>query len=244
MDLAGGTALIIRRMILPLTAAVIIFHSGQGFAQGAFPAPLPGRAPPANDPAFPPVNGAARAPAADPAFPPVNGAAPAASMGGAFPLSGAAPIAGAGMAPAPPTRGGAPSEQCMKEFVPLREDAEKRGKMIKAASDRKASAQEACKLIGNYGAAEAKMIKYVEGHAAKCGIPPEIGEQLKNGHKGTEAMQKRVCTAAAQMEQQAKGPAGPTLSDVLGSAGELPEAKTAKKGGNTFDTLNGNALER
>ena len=76
----------------------------------------------------------------------------------------------------------------MKEFIPLREEAERRGKLIKAASDRKASPDEACKLIGNFGKAEVKMIKYVEAHAASCGIPQQIAEQLKTGHKGTEAL--------------------------------------------------------
>ena len=40
------------------------------------------------------------------------------------------------------------------------------------------------------------------------------------------------------------GPAGPTLSDVLGSSAALPEATPTKKGGSTFDTLNGNVLAR
>ena len=129
----------------------------------------------------------------------------------------------------------------MKGFVPLREDAEKRGKLIKAASDRHASPDEACKLIGSFGQAEIKMIKYVESHAAKCGIPPQIADQLKNGHKNTENMQKQVCNVA---QQQQRGPAGPSLSEVLGSSAALPEAAEAKKGGSTFDTLNGNVLSR
>jgi hypothetical protein len=87
------------------------------------------------------------------------------------------------------------------------------------------------------------MIKYVETHAAKCGIPPQISDQLKNGHKNTENMQKKVCAVAQQ--QQQRGPAGPSLSEVLGSSAALPEATTAKKsGGSTFDTLNGNVLTR
>ena len=44
----------------------------------------------------------------------------------------------------------------------MREEAEKRGKLIKAASERHAPPDEACKLIGNFGQAELKMIKYVE----------------------------------------------------------------------------------
>jgi hypothetical protein len=130
----------------------------------------------------------------------------------------------------------------MKGFMPLREEAEKRGKLIKAASDRHAAPDEACKLIGNFGQAEIKMIKYVETHAAQCGIPPQVTEQLKTGHKNTENMQQRVCALAQQAGQQ-RGPAGPSLSEVLGSSAVLPEA-TANKKGSTFDTLNGNVLAR
>jgi hypothetical protein len=231
LDLAGGIVLIIRRLIVPLTVAVFAAHAGQALAQGAFPAPLPGQA---------------AAPVNDPAFPPVNGSAPVAAIGAApssFPVTGAAPITGgfSPRPPAPPSQAGPPDE-CMKQFLPLREDAERRGKLIKAASDRHASPDEACKLIAGFGQAEIKMIKYVESHKEKCGIPPQITEQLKNGHKNTEVMQQKVCAAAQAAAQ--RGPAGPTLSDVLGSAAELPEATKTKKGGSTFDTLNGNVLTR
>ena len=124
----------------------------------------------------------------------------------------------------------------------LREEAETRGQLIQAASGRHAPPDEACKLIGNFGQSEIKMIKYVESHAAKCGIPPQVADQLKTGHKNTENMQKRVCAVAQQV--QTRGPAGPSLSEVLGSATALPEATPEKKGGSTFDTLNGNVLTR
>jgi hypothetical protein len=132
----------------------------------------------------------------------------------------------------------------MKNFIPLREEAEKRGKMIKAASDRHAPPDEACKLISNFGQAEVNMIKYVEAHAASCGIPAQVSDQLKNGHKGTEALRAKVCNVAQQMQQQQQRAAGPTLSDVLGSSAALPEANAAKKGGSAFDTLTGNVLTR
>ena len=238
--------MIIRRLIVPLTVAVVTIHAGQAGAQGGFPAPLPGQVQ-ANDPAFPPVPGQARG--NDPAFPPVNGAGPRASVGAqpllSFPVNGAAPVEGAGLSSrplAPPSQGAGGGEQCMQQFVPLREDAEKRGKMIKAASDRHASPDEACKLIGNYGQAEIKMIKFVETHAAKCGIPPQVDEQMKAGHKNTEALLKKVCGVAQQAGT--RGPAGPSLSEVLGSSAQLPEATPTKKGGSTFDTLNGNVLTR
>jgi hypothetical protein len=149
---------IIRRLIVPLTFAVVALHAGQAFAQDAFPAPLPGQA---------------ATPARD-AVPPEKWSA---------------------------------SDTCWKGFAPLREEAEKNGKLIKAASERHAPPDEACMLIGNYGQSESKMIKYVEAYAAKCGIPPQIAEQLKAGHKNTEKIQKQVCTVARQA--QGRIPAGP-----------------------------------
>ena len=219
----------IRRLMVPITAAMVTMGAAGALAQSAFPAPLPNQA------------------ATSSPFPPVNGSAPTASVGTApqssFPVNGAAPVGGAGaFSAAPPTQGGA-GEDCMKAFIPLREEAEKRGKLIKAASDRHAAPDEACKLIRNFSQAETKMIKYIESHAAKCGIPPQIGEQMKTGHKNTEAMQTKVCNVAQQMQNQPRGPAGPSLSEVLGS-GSAPEANAGKKGGSTFDTLNGNVLTR
>jgi hypothetical protein len=242
MDLAGGIPLIIRRLIVPLTVVAFTACAVQASAQGAFPAPLPGQA----ASPFPPVNGATPANNSSP-FPPVNGAAPAASFGqpSAFPSNGAAPISGgaptAPMGAPPPGGAGGPSEACMKGFVPLREEAEKRGKVIKAAMERKAPAEETCKLIEHYSQAELKMMNYVKLNQTKCNIPPQISEQMKKGHEGTQATLKK-CNAAAQA--QARGPAGPSLSEVLGSSAALPEATTTKKGGSTFDTLNGNVLAR
>ena len=157
----------IRRLIVPFTVAIVTLHAGQGFAQGAFPAPLPG-------------------------------AAPAPSLGT---TSVVPPFA------APATQA-APSDDCMKGFLPLREDAVTRGKLIKAASDRHAPPDEACKLIGSFSESEIEMIKYVESRSAKCGVSPQFADQLKNGHKNTEAMRQKVCAAAQQAQQ--KGPSGPT----------------------------------
>src|SRR5260221_7421639 len=186
--------------MMPLIVAVVAVHAGQVLAQGAFPAPLPGQAAPSN---------------ASP-FPPVNGAAPPSSS---FPVNGAAPVTGSAFerAPAPPSQAGGAADACMKDFIPLREEAEKRGKLIKAASDRHALPDEACKLIGNFGQAEIKMIKYVESHAAKCGIPPQISDQLKNGHKNTEKMQKQVSTVEQQHHQHEIAPGARLRQEACGS---------------------------
>ncbi len=222
----------IRRLVVPFTVATVAIYAGHAGAQGAFPAPLPGQSVQRNDPAFPPVNGSA--PVATVGAPPSS----------SFPANGAAPLAGsgAGFSPAPPPSQAGPSDACMQAFIPLREEAEKRGKLIKAAIERHAPPDEACKLLSNYGQAEVKMIKYIDSHAAKCGIPQQVGDQLKSSHKNTEATQKRVCSVAQQVQQ--RGPAGPSLSEVLGSSASAPEATPVKKGGSTFDTLNGNVLAR
>jgi hypothetical protein len=61
---AGETALMIRHLMVPITAAMVTMGAVCAYAQG-FPAPLPGQAPTSS------------------AFPPVNGSAPTASVGGA-----------------------------------------------------------------------------------------------------------------------------------------------------------------
>lgn len=231
------------RFILSLTAAAFVMHAADVRAQGAFPAPLPGQAAaPAASP-FPPVGGA---PAASP-FPPVNGAtaAPArpAPSSSAF-STGAPPVGGGGFGGPPQQQAGPPpgAEECQSGFMPLRADAEAKAKAIQAAGKRKAPPAEACKLIGNFAQAETKMIKFVEANSKKCGIPSEVAAQMKKGHANTTQLQTKVC-AAAEGGGPAAGPAGPSLSEALGSA-SLPEAKPSKRGGSTFDTLNGNVLTR
>lgn len=216
------------RWMMPLALAGLLMSTVGVCAQGAFPAPLPGQAAQASP--FPPVNGAPQSSQPSP-FPPVNGASP-------FPPAGAAPVMGMPQQAAAPPGG----EECMKQFLPLRQDAEKKAGLIKTASERKAPPAEACKLITNFSGAEIKMIKFIETNAKRCGIPPEIGQQMKNGHANTEKMKTTVCNVAAQ---QAAGPAGPSLADVLGTSSAIPEARAAtKRGGATFETLNGNALAR
>jgi hypothetical protein len=230
------------RFILSLTAAAFVMHAADVRAQGAFPAPLPGQAAaPAASP-FPPVGAA---PATSP-FPPVNGATAAPARPAPSPSAfstGAPPVGGGAFGGAPQQQAGPPpgAEECQSGFMPLRADAEAKAKAIQAAGKRKAPPAEACKLIGNFAQAETRMINFVEANSKKCGIPPEVAAQRKKGHANTSQLQTKVCAAAAGGGPA--GPAGPSLSEVLGSA-SLPEAKPSKKGGSTFDTLNGNVLTR
>jgi hypothetical protein len=114
---------------------------------------------------------------------------------------------------------GSTADVCKNEFAPLRDEAEARGKLIKAASERHAPPKEACRLIDNFGQAEVKMIKYIEANATRCGIPAQVGDQLKAGHKNTEAMRTKVCVVAQQA--QSRDPASPGFGGTLGPAGPV-----------------------
>jgi hypothetical protein len=164
-----------------------------------------------------------------------QGFTPAPSQGFGTP----APSQGFG---APPQAAAPPQEPpCLKEFSALRGEAEKRGKAIQAASQRKASAQEACKLFNSLMAAEVKLIKFSEENAKWCGIPPNVPAQLKENHQKVKGVRDKICQAAAQPAR----PAGPTLSDALGTS-RLPDSSNIKtgRGGGTFDTLTNTSPQR
>ena len=86
------------------------------------------------------------------------------------------------------------------------------------------------------------MIKYVESHAAKCGIPPQIGDQLKNGHKNTETMQQKVCSVAEQSKGTGTGRSEPERG--AGFCDGASGGDRQQEGRQLFDTLNGNVLAR
>ncbi len=221
-------ALRLKALTVVAVGAVIASSPDVLHAQAAFPAPLPGQAAPTQAPGgllpFPSV-GSGSAPVRAPA---------------AFPSGGVAPMgSGFGPPPGPPPGG----QDCMAEFSPLKQEAEKRGAFIKALGQRRAPPAEACKAIGAFAQAEVKMIKFIETNAKRCGIPPQVGQQMSQGHKMTEQMQAKVC-AAAQGQAQGGGPA-PSLAEALGAAVSVPEATPTKRtGGSTFDTLSGNVLAR
>ena len=81
---------------------------------------------------------------------------------------------------------------CHKGFVALRDEAERRGRLVKAASERRAPRDEACQLIGSFSEAELRMIRYVVANSAKCGLQ-HVAARLKTGHAKTEEMYRRIC---------------------------------------------------
>jgi hypothetical protein len=140
-----------------------------------------------------------------------------------------------------PPQPSAEQEECMKQIIPLRDETQKRAQAIQAASKRRAKPDEACKIIQEFVKAESRFVNFISMKQTACHIPADVPAQLKANHLKSEDLQKKVCSAAANAQQQE--PAGPSLSDVIGSP-VVPEAPKKRSGGSTFDTLSGNVLAR
>jgi hypothetical protein len=160
----------------------------------------------------------------------------AAQFGGmpGMPGSGGPPGMAPGAAPfgAPPQ----PPAVC-KQILAYRDDTQKHGMALQAASKRKAQPDEVCKLFKVFIAAEGKMLKGLEENSSTCGVPPDAIKNLKEQHARANQMGKQVCEAAAQGPR----PPAPTLSDALGTTPPVPDVSD-KRGVGTFETLTGNPL--
>ncbi len=141
-------------------------------------------------------------------------------------------------APQPqPQQPSTPPPQC-QELLTLRDQAQKHASAINAAEKQKATAAQACKLFQNFLVAEGRMVKALETNGARCGVPPEAIQNVKDQRGRTQKIKDQVCSAAAQR------PAGPSLSDALGSPLNVPGTDTSKAGRGTYETLTGNPFAR
>ncbi len=159
--------------------------------------------------------------------------AASAQFGGMPGMPGGMP-GGFGGAPQQPQQ---PPPAC-QQLLTLRDETQKHGQAIQKANERKGSVQDACRLFRSYLSAEVKFIKGIEEHGRTCGVPPDLLKQVKDSHARASQIGKQVCDAAAQGAR----PAGPSLSDALGTGPTVPDGAT--KGGGAFDTLSGNVLQR
>jgi hypothetical protein len=138
---------------------------------------------------------------------------------------------------------GAPAEPpaACQQLLTIRDETAKHGQAIHAAGQKKVPPEELCKLFKAFLSSEGKMVKGLEQNSATCGVPPEVLKQVKASHEKAAQVGKQVCDAAAQGPR----PAGPSLSDALGTTPMMPDSSTAtKKGQGTFDTLTGSPLAR
>jgi hypothetical protein len=132
----------------------------------------------------------------------------------------------------------APPPQCVA-LKGLMDDLQKHGMAIQAANERKADVKTACRLFNNFVAGAAKAVKALTVDGPGCGAPPNVAQQVREGQANAQKIGKQVCDAAAR----GPAPAGPTLSDALGTSPVLPDM-SQKKGAGTFETLTGNPFAR
>ena len=138
---------------------------------------------------------------------------------------------------------GAPQQPppACQQLVTVRDETAKHGQAIHTASQKKAPPEELCKLFKTFLSSEGKMLKGLEQNSATCGVPPEVLKQVKASHDKAAQVGKNICDAAAQGPR----PAGPSLSDALGTTPMVPDSSSStKKGQGTFDTLTGSPLAR
>jgi len=165
----------------------------------------------------------------------------AAQFGGmpGMPGSGMSPGGGPGgqFGAAPPPQQPPPACQ---QLLTLRDETQKHGQALQAASQKKASPEELCKLFKVFLGAETKMLRGLEEQSTTCGVPPEVLQQVRSGHSRASQTSKQICEVAAQGPR----PSGPSLSDALGTTPVVPDTNSTKKGQGTFDTLSGSPLAR
>ena len=129
----------------------------------------------------------------------------------------------------------------MKDFVPLRTEAENRGKAVQEAGKRKAPPQETCPLLTRFVEAEGKVVAFMKREGMWCGIPAQVIQSAETSHARSQEIKKKVCAVAAAPQA---APRGPTFSDALGTT-RVPSSNNVGSGrGTAFDTLSGNVLAR
>jgi hypothetical protein len=138
---------------------------------------------------------------------------------------------------APPAQSAQPPAACLS-ILRLRDDLSKRADALNAAGKRKSPPPVTCPLFTSLVAIEAKYLKAVQENADTCRIPAAAVGQLKTNHLKAIEVRARVCAAAARMRER---PAGPSLSDALGTS-RIPDSSSVKTGRGTFDTLTGTPL--
>jgi hypothetical protein len=143
-----------------------------------------------------------------------------------------------GMAPPPQQQ----EPPCMKDFAPLRAEAENRAMALKSTMEKKPTREEACAMFKNFTAAESKMVKYIEANAHWCGIPPQVPVQMKANHSRMLKTQNQICNGGGIAGAQK--PSGPGLSEALGTTrgGGTLDPLAPQSG--TMNTLTGNVLAR
>jgi hypothetical protein len=156
-------------------------------------------------------------------------------------MMGPGMMGGAGMGAAPPPPHQQQMPPCVKDFMPLRNEAEKRAGALKAVMEKKPTREQACAAFKNFSGAEARVVAYVRKNGEWCGIPAEAVKGMAANHARTMQAQKQICDGGG-FAGGAPKPTGPGLSEALGTNRPVGSLDSGSSG--ALNTLSGNALSR
>jgi hypothetical protein len=95
----------------------------------------------------------------------------------------------------PGTPPAASQAEC-QELLTRRDELQKHGKAIGETNDKKADVKVACRLFRTYIATEARMLRLLETHGARCGVPSQVNLQVRTSHARAQQITQQVCDAA------------------------------------------------
>ena len=131
---------------------------------------------------------------------------------------------------------------CIKQFISMRENMDKRFDETRKVMEKKPSASEACGALTKFTQAEVALIKYVEKQGSNCPFPPELLGTIKASNEKTTGYRQKACAAAKAEQQAPVRHSQPTLSDAFGPP--VVSGDSTRTGRGTLDTLSGNPLTR
>jgi len=127
------------------------------------------------------------------------------------------------------------ASQC-NDFIKLRNDAQQKAQLVKAAGEHKEDRKGMCTALERFTAAEALALKFLEDNKTWCGIPDQVVADAKANHEKSVKFKDVVCSAPP-------APKPPSLSDVI-TTPSVDSGKNTKTGQGTLDTLTGNPLAK
>lgn len=131
---------------------------------------------------------------------------------------------------------------CIKQFISMRENLDKRFEETRKVMEKKPTASEACSALTKFTQTEIALIKFVEKQGSNCPFPPELLSTIKASNEKTTGYRQKACTAAKAEQQAPVRHSQPTLSDAFGPP--VVSGDSTKTGRGTLDTLSGNPLTR
>jgi hypothetical protein len=131
---------------------------------------------------------------------------------------------------------------CIKQFISMRENLDKRFEETRKVMEKKPTASEACNVLTKFTQTEIALIKFVEKQGSNCPFPPELLGTIKASNEKTTGYRQKACAAAKAEQQAPVRHTQPTLSDAFGPP--VVSGDSTRTGRGTLDTLNGNPLTR